>query len=149
MEIRVQNEAFSPWQEAAAFEARHPHLAGKAGACTVFVGTLRDFNADQTVVEMTLEHYPGMTEKQLARIAAEASERWPLLDVLVIHRYGRLRPADPIVLAAVWSAHRAAAFEACRHLVEGLKTRAPFWKHEQTAKGERWVAPEGRTESAP
>lgn len=149
MEIRVQNEALSPWQEAAAFEARQPHLAGKAGACAVFVGTLRDFNADQAVVEMTLEHYPGMTEKQLARIAEEASARWPLLDVLVIHRYGRLRPADPIVLAAVWSAHRAAAFEACRYLVEGLKGHAPFWKHEQTTNGERWVTPEGRAESTP
>jgi molybdopterin synthase catalytic subunit len=88
---------------------------------------------------MTLEHYPGMTEKELERIIGEAHERWQLLDELVIHRVGELLPNEPIVLVAVWSAHRKDAFEACRHIMEALKSRAPFWKKERLDQGVRWV----------
>ncbi|HLE94240.1 MAG TPA: molybdenum cofactor biosynthesis protein MoaE, partial [Sulfuricaulis sp.] len=88
---------------------------------------------------MTLEHYPGMTEKHLQLIHDEAGQRWEILDALVIHRVGEIRPGEPIVLVAVWSAHRAAAFEACRYLIEELKTRAPFWKNEQHQATTHWV----------
>ncbi len=140
--IRVQSEAFDPWGEAAAYQAAHPQWSGKIGAATIFVGTLRDFNQGQTVSSMTLEHYAGMTEKHLDMVSAEAKARWDIVDTLVIHRYGPLAPNDPIVLVAVWSAHRDAAFQACRYIIDELKTRAPFWKLEQTGSGNRWVAPE-------
>jgi molybdopterin synthase catalytic subunit len=100
---------------------------------------MRDFNQGQPVAAMTLEHYPGMTEGYLEKISAEARQRWPLLDTLVIHRVGPLTPAEPIVLVAAWSAHRADAFAACRYLIDELKTRAPFWKLEQLPDRERWV----------
>ncbi|MBL8249001.1 MAG: molybdenum cofactor biosynthesis protein MoaE, partial [Candidatus Competibacter sp.] len=100
----------------------------------------RDFNDGDTVQEMTLEHYPGMTERHLQRIVESAAREWPLLDALLIHRIGALQPNDPIVLAAVWSAQRAEAFAACRFIMEELKSKAPFWKRERTAAGPRWVA---------
>jgi molybdopterin synthase catalytic subunit len=106
----------------------------------VFVGSVRDLNEGRPVSAMTLEHYPGMTERELARIEQEARARWPLLDTLVVHRYGRLAPGDRIVLVAVASAHRDAAFDACRFLIDWLKTKAPFWKAEETDAGRRWVA---------
>ena len=139
MTIRVQKEAFDPWRELAAYQAQMPNASGRFGATTVFVGNLRDFNQGQTVAGMTLEHYPGMTEAYLEKISAEARARWALLDTLVIHRYGPLTLGDPIVLVAVWSAHRDPAFAACRYLIDELKTRAPFWKHELTSEGGRWV----------
>jgi molybdopterin synthase catalytic subunit len=105
----------------------------------VFVGSLRDFNQGQSVTGMVLEHYPGMTEGYLEKISAEARARWELLDTLVIHRYGPLSPGEPIVLVAVWSAHRDAAFAACRYLIDELKTRAPFWKQEARPDGLHWV----------
>jgi len=143
MTIRVQKEAFDPWQELAAYQASQGlSAAGRFGATAVFVGNLRDFNQGQSVAAMTLEHYPGMTEAYLEKISAEARTRWELLDTLVIHRYGPLALGDPIVLVAVWSAHRDAAFAACRYLIDELKTRAPFWTHEVTSKGGRWVEPE-------
>ena len=100
---------------------------------------MRDFNEGDEVQGMFLEHYPGMTEKALQAIAEQASERWALLDVLIVHRVGELLPGEPIVLVAVWSAHRKAAFEACREVMETLKSCAPFWKREQLAEGQRWV----------
>ena len=142
MTIRVQKEAFDPWRELAAYQAQMPDAAGRFGATAVFVGNLRDFNQGQTIGGMTLEHYPGMTEAYLEKISAEARNRWALLDTLVIHRYGPLTLGDPIVLVAVWSAHRDPAFAACRYLIDELKTRAPFWKHELTSEGGRWVKPE-------
>nr|WP_231940954.1 molybdenum cofactor biosynthesis protein MoaE [Acidihalobacter aeolianus] len=124
----------------AAYTAEHALDDGRAGATAVFVGSMRDFNVGDDVSEMFLEHYPGMTERELGLIVAEAEARWPLLDCLVVHRVGRLLPGEPIVLTAAWSAHRAAAFEACRHLMEALKHRAPFWKRETLADGSsRWV----------
>jgi molybdopterin synthase catalytic subunit len=140
MTVRVQGEPFDPWREIAAHQA-DAGWAGRHGAAAVFVGSLRDFNQGQAVSAMRLEHYPGMTERELERLCAEAGRRWDILDVLVIHRHGELRPNEPIVLAAVWAVHREPAFAACRFLIEELKTRAPFWKQEQTAAGRRWVRP--------
>jgi len=142
MTVRLLAEAFDPWQEVVRYQSAQPALAGKFGATTVFVGTLRDFNQGNTVQAMTLEHYAPMTEKHLERVSSEASARWPIADLLVIHRYGDLRPNDPIVCVAVWSAHRDAAFAACRYVIDELKTRAPFWKQEQTESGSRWVEQE-------
>lgn len=143
MTIRVQKAAFDPWQELASYQASlGPGAAGRYGATAVFIGNLRDFNQGQNVTAMTLEHYPGMTESYLEKISAEARTRWELLDTLIIHRHGPLALGDPIVLVAVWSAHRDVAFAACRYLIDELKTRAPFWKHEVTSQGGRWVQPE-------
>ncbi|MGD9601503.1 MAG: molybdenum cofactor biosynthesis protein MoaE [Gammaproteobacteria bacterium] len=121
--------------ERAAFPA-----PGAVGATATFVGTMRDFNEGDTVRAMTLEHYPGMTERHLEDICADARRRWTLLETLVVHRIGDILPGDPIVLVAVWSAHRAEAFEACRFIMEDLKSRAPFWKKETLAGGTRWVS---------
>jgi len=137
--IEIATAAFDPWHRIPEYQRAHPELAGRHGATAVFVGTLRDFNEGDVVRGMFLEHYPGMTEQYLQRLADEACQRWELLDVLIVHRVGDLEPDDPIVLVAVWSAHRQAAFEACRHLMEDLKARAPFWKKEQLDDGSRWV----------
>jgi len=143
MAIRVQLEVFDPWHELAAHEAAQAgRLAGQAGAAVAFVGRMRDFSHGTHVATMLLEHYSGMTEAYLEKISAEAGARWELLDTLIIHRYGPLQPDDPIVLVAAWSAHRDAAFAAARYLIDELKTRAPFWKQEQTPEGARWVQPE-------
>ena len=139
MRVEAREAPFDPWSELAAYQAESGARPGGYGATAVFVGTMRDFNGPDRVREMTLEHYPDMTERYLDRIAGEARGRWQLLDVLVVHRVGRLAPGDPIVLIAVWSAHRADAFEACRYVIEELKHRAPFWKKETLPDGERWV----------
>lgn len=139
MKVMVQATPLDPWTEIGRYQDEGLDQAGKYGATAVFVGTMRDFNAGAGVQGMTLEHYPGMTEKYLEAISAEARERWNILDTLIIHRCGALQPNDPIVLLAVWSAHRAAAFEACRFLIEALKSRAPFWKKEVREQGEHWV----------
>ena len=141
MKVEIRDTAFNPWEELQRYENEtlHNHAAGKYGASAVFVGTMRDFNQGDAVQGMSLEHYPGMTEKELQRIVDEARERWPLLDELVLHRVGALQPNDPIVLVAVWSAHRREAFEACRHIMEALKSRAPLWKKEELEEGARWV----------
>ena len=110
------------------------------GALVSFIGLMRDFNEDAPVSHLVLEHYPGMTEKALAAIAAEAAQRWPLLAIRILHRVGSLAPEDPIVLVAVTASHRGPAFRACEFLIDFLKTRAPFWKKEITPAGERWVA---------
>ena len=110
------------------------------GAIVTFIGLVRDINDGDSVADMTLEHYPGMTEKMLGRIEAEATERWPLSASLIIHRYGQLAPGDRIVLVITASAHRQAAFEASEFLVDWLKTKAPFWKQEETPIGAKWVA---------
>jgi len=140
--VRVQPHPFNPWVEISVHERHHPEWSGKFGATAVFVGSLRDFNQGHQVAEMTLEHYAGMTERHLEKVRCEAMSRWTILDPLIIHRYGRLTPTEPIVLVAVWSAHRDAAFLACRYIIDELKTRAPFWKREETDAGRRWVAPE-------
>jgi molybdopterin synthase catalytic subunit len=111
----------------------------RVGALVTFVGVMRDLNEGEAVTAMTLEHYPGMTEKALAAIAAEAAACWELIDLCILHRVGELRPQDPIVFVGVSSQHRGEAFRACEFLIDALKTRAPFWKKERTASGERWV----------
>ena len=140
MHIRLSETAFDPWQAIAEYQQQNTALAGKHGAVNVFVGTMRDFNQGDGVTAMHLEHYPGMTERQLAEIAAEAERQWPLLDSLILHRIGTVRPDDAIVLTAAWATHRGDAFDACRFIMEALKSRAPFWKKEVLASGmERWV----------
>jgi molybdopterin synthase catalytic subunit len=142
MRVLLRAQAFDPWQEITAHLAAHPAFAGKYGATAIFIGTLRDFNQGRQVEEMSLEHYPGMTEKYLEQTVAEAQAKWDILDALVIHRHGQLKLNEPIVLVAVWSGHRQPAFDACRYIIDILKTRAPFWKQERTREGPRWVSPE-------
>ena len=113
--------------------------SGQVGAVASFVGLVRDINEGDGVTAMTLEHYPGMTERALADIVAQAKARWSLLGVRVIHRYGRLEPTDRIVFVGVASSHRGDAFAACEFIMDYLKTRAPFWKREETPDGARWV----------
>lgn len=137
MLIELRPEEFEPYQELANYQQSVP--AGQYGATAVFVGSMRDFNDGDTVRKMWLEHYPGMTEKYLQTIVAEAMDKWDLLDAMIIHRVGEVSPSDAIVLVATWSAHRAAAFESSRYLMEELKSRAPFWKKEQLDSKMRWV----------
>jgi molybdopterin synthase catalytic subunit len=138
MAVRVQVAPFDAGAEVNALHAAHLGV----GAVVSFVGYVRDFNAGQEVAGMFLEHYPGMTEKALVKIVAEAEQRWPLLRLEVLHRVGELAPGEPIVFVGVASAHRQAAFEACDFVMDYLKTKAPFWKKESTEAGPKWV--EGR-----
>jgi len=131
----VQHEDFDAGREIARLRAGNPRI----GAIASFIGAVRDVNEGDSVDELTLDHYPGMTEKALAKIVAEARGRWNVIDTLVIHRIGTLKPTDQIVLVVVTSAHRGEAFAACEFLIDYLKTRAPFWKKESTPEGERWV----------
>ncbi|MBI3445127.1 MAG: molybdenum cofactor biosynthesis protein MoaE [Magnetospirillum sp.] len=140
MAVRVQREDFDSGAELERFSAGKTRIGG----ICLFVGLVRDYMghdpaAGAEVRAMTLEHYPGMTERQLEAIEAEARSRWPLEDTLIIHRYGMLEPGERIVLVAASSAHRDAAFEACRFLMDWLKTKAPFWKVEHTSEGDAWV----------
>jgi molybdopterin synthase catalytic subunit len=133
--IRVQREDFDIGAELEGLTSGKLAIGGVAS----FIGLVRDMAGGEAIGAMTLEHYPGMTEKQLAAIEAEACRRWPLEASLVIHRYGRLEPGDRIVLVATASAHRAAALESCQFLIDWLKTKAPFWKLEETPSGGKWV----------
>jgi molybdopterin synthase catalytic subunit len=133
--IRVQQEDFDVGQELAALTEGNHAIGGVA----VFVGLVRDMAGGAEISAMTLEHYPAMTEKMLGEIEAEARARWPLEASLVIHRYGRLEPGEQIVMVVAASAHRQAAFEACEFLMDWLKTKAPFWKLEETGEGAQWV----------
>jgi molybdopterin synthase catalytic subunit len=139
MAVRVQAAAFDPGAELNALHAANLGIGAVAG----FVGYVRDFNDGHDVAGMFLEHAPGMTEKALEKIIIEAEQRWPLLRLDVLHRVGALEPGEPIVFVGVASAHREAAFDACRFVMDYLKTRAPFWKKETTPSGPRWV--EGRS----
>jgi molybdopterin synthase catalytic subunit len=133
--IRLQREDF----DAAAEAAQLAHGRTDIGAVVTFTGICRDHEAGHGVTALTLEHYPGMADEEIARHVAEAETRWPLLGVTVIHRYGRMLPGDNIVLVVTASAHRAAAFAAADFLMDYLKTRAPFWKQEERAGGSAWV----------
>ena len=135
MTVRVQEADFDTGAELAALRAGD----ARVGALASFLGLVRDLNEGASISEMTLEHYPGMTEKALEEILVEAKGRWELYDALVIHRVGPLKPCDQIVLVAVTSAHRGEAFAACEFIMDYLKTRAPFWKREATPAGGRWV----------
>lgn len=142
--IRVQAEPFVHDEEVAKL------IGGRSdvGAIASFQGLVRDQAKNQQITAMTLEHYPGMTEKELNRIDVEAQQRWPLQASLIVHRYGRLLPADPIVLCIAVSAHRDAAFQACAFIMDYLKTQAPFWKLEETADGSEWVEAKEKDDAA-
>jgi molybdopterin synthase catalytic subunit len=144
MSVRVQREDFDAGAEIARLRAGDRRV----GAVATFVGTVRDVNDDAQVRTLTLEHYPGMTEKALAAIEAEARQRFDVLDIAIIHRIGELAPCDQIVLVAVTSAHRGDAFAACQCLMDYLKTRAPHWKKEATPAGARWVDARASDEEA-
>jgi len=133
--VRIQSEDFDAGREIAALRRGNPGI----GAIASFIGVVRDLSGGERVAEMTLEHYPGMTEKSIAGIIDQAKSRWSVFDALVVHRVGLLKPLDQIVLVVVTGAHRGEAFAACEFIMDYLKTRAPFWKKEQTVAGERWV----------
>jgi molybdopterin synthase catalytic subunit len=135
MPVRVQTEDFDLTTEVAQLRARNPAI----GAVACFVGTVRDLNDGSTIASMELEHYPGMTEKALEAIVGEAQRRWAGIEVLIVHRVGRLAPLDQIVLVATTSKHRRDAFASCEFVMDFLKTEAPFWKKEETEQGARWV----------
>ncbi len=135
MSVSIQTADFDLAAELAALRTERAQV----GALVSFVGLVRDFSEDANIVNIYLEHYPGMSEKALEQIIEEASRRWQLLGVRVIHRVGELHPHDQIVLVATASSHRADAFAACEFIIDYLKTSAPFWKREQTAQGAKWL----------
>ncbi len=135
MTVRVQTQDFDTGAELAELRLKQADV----GAVVSFIGQVRDLNDGASVNTLTLEHYPGMTEKALEAIVAEAKTRWDIIDALVIHRVGTLKPSDQIVLVATTSQHRGEAFKACEFIMDYLKTEAPFWKKEHTPAGERWV----------
>jgi molybdopterin synthase catalytic subunit len=144
MPVRVQSEDFDVGAEITALREGNP----KIGAVASFVGIVRDRNDGDRVASMTLEHYPGMTEKAIEAIVAEAKSRWDIVEVTVIHRIGELKPTDQIVLVVVTGGHRGDAFAACEFVMDYLKTRAPFWKKEETPQGSRWVEARGSDDQA-
>ena len=141
MKIELYANPFNPWEELNRYHLSNETIRGNVGATCIFVGTMRDYNEGDDVRAMFLEHYPEMTAKYLEKIAVEAGQNWQIEDLLMIHRYGEINPNDTIVLLGVWSAHRQQAFDACRYLIEELKTRAPFWKKETLLadNSTRWV----------
>ena len=144
MTVRVQPQDFD-----AGFEINQLRLARPdVGAVVSFVGQVRDLNDGNTIATLTLEHYPGMTEKSLETIVSQAKSRWNIMDATIIHRVGTLQPLDQIVLVAVSSAHRNEAFSACEFMMDYLKTEAPFWKKEATAEGEQWLEAKETDETA-
>ncbi len=142
--IRIQQEPFDPGAELAKLKAGNTNIGGTV----MFLGSVRDRSDGKHIAAMTLEHYPGMTEKALEEIEAEARRRWPLDASLIVHRHGRLEPGDDIVLVITASAHREAAFQACHFLIDWLKTKAPFWKLEENPEGADWVAAKDSDDSA-
>ncbi|HEY0562140.1 MAG TPA: molybdopterin synthase catalytic subunit MoaE [Methylophilus sp.] len=144
MSVRVQTADFDVGAELIQLRAHNPNV----GAVASFIGLVRDLNDANKVSTLTLEHYPAMTEKSLLAIAQQAKARWDIIDTLIIHRVGTLQPLDQIVLVAVTSAHRQAAFQACEFIMDYLKTQAPFWKKELTDAGERWVEAKATDDSA-
>ena len=144
MPVRIQEQDFDVSSELATLRAGDTRV----GAVATFTGLVRDLNDAAQVSTLTLEHYPGMTEKALAQIVDDAKQRWDIYDALVIHRVGPLKPGDQIVFVAVTSAHRGESFAACQFIMDYLQTRAPFWKKEQTPEGERWVEARASDEDA-
>lgn len=140
MKVKICTEAFKPWQELQNYQDTVLGNSANFGATSIFIGTMRDYNEGVGVQSMTLEYYPGMTEKQLEKIIADAEQRWQIIDTYVVHQVGEIKPDDTIVLVAVWSSHRGDAFDACRFIMEALKSTAPFWKKEVLDSGQtRWV----------
>jgi molybdopterin synthase catalytic subunit len=144
MTVRVQTQDFDVGFEIKQLRVARPDV----GAVVSFVGQVRDLNDGNTIARLTLEHYPGMTEKSLEAIVNQAKSRWNIMDATIIHRVGTLQPLDQIVLVAVSSAHRNEAFSACEFMMDYLKTEAPFWKKEATAEGEQWLEAKETDETA-
>ncbi len=144
MTVRVQTQDFDVGFEIKQLRVARPDV----GAVVSFVGQVRDLNDGNTIATLTLEHYPGMTEKSLEAIVNQAKSRWNIMDATIIHRVGTLQPLDQIVLVAVSSAHRNEAFSACEFMMDYLKTEAPFWKKEATAEGEQWLEAKETDETA-
>lgn len=144
MTVRVQTQDFDVGFEINQLRVARPDV----GAVVSFVGQVRDLNEGNTIATLTLEHYPGMTEKSLEAIVSQAKSRWNIMDATIIHRVGTLQPLDQIVLVAVSSAHRGEAFSACEFMMDYLKTEAPFWKKEATAEGEQWLEAKETDETA-
>lgn len=138
MKVEIRDSQFDPWQEAKSYQDQLANK-GKYGATTMFVGTMRDINEGDEVISMHLEHYSEMTKKHLEQIAQNTLDKFEILDVLILHRVGQVLPNDPIVCVVVWSAHRAAAYEANRFIMEDLKSNAPIWKKESLKEEQRWV----------
>lgn len=139
MPVELRETSFDPWDVLRRYQARVMERQARCGATAIFVGTLREFNEGASVHSMLLEYYPEMTQRYLDKISAETHTQWDILDALIVHRVGLVKPSDTIVVIGVWAVHRAAAFGACRYLIEELKSRAPFWKKEQLDHGSRWV----------
>ena len=141
MKIEILNDKFDPWQAIVEYKRNDLQNNPSIGASSVFLGTVRDFYDDAKVESLFLEHYPEMTEKYLSQLVNEAIKKHKIIDGLVIHRVGNLKPTDPIVVVATWSEHRASAFDATRDIMESLKSEAPFWKKENNGKGFKWIKP--------
>ena len=142
MYIEIINEEFDPWQKLVEYKRAQLKDKTNIGACSVFLGTMRDINSGDEIKSMELQHYPEMTESYLEKIVENATKKFKTIDSIVFHRVGLVSPSDPIVLVATWSEHRQDAFDATREIMESLKSEAPFWKKESTDKGFRWVEPE-------
>ena len=142
MYIEIINEEIDPWQKLVEYKRSQLKEKNNIGACSVFLGTMRDINSGDAIKSMELQHYPDMTEGYLEKIVQNATKKYKIIDSIVLHRVGLVNPSDPIVLVASWSEHRDEAFEATRQIMEALKSEAPFWKKEATDKGFRWVEPE-------
>ena len=142
MYIEIINEEFDPSQKQVEYKRSQLKEKNNIGACSVFLGTMRDINSGDAIKSMELQHYPDMTEVYLEKIVQNATKKYKIIDSIVLHRVGLVNPSDPIVLVASWSEHRDEAFEATRQIMESLKSEAPFWKKEATDKGFRWVEPE-------
>ena len=142
MYIEIINEEFDPWQKLVEYKRAQLKDKNNIGACSVFLGTMRDINSGDEIKSMELQHYPDMTESYLKKIIENATKKFKIIDSIVLHRVGLGSPSDPIVLVATWSEHRQDAFDATREIMESLKSEAPFWKKESTDKGFRWVEPE-------
>ena len=134
------SKPLNPYKALEQYDKRLRSSCASIGASTYFIGNMRDVNESRTVKSMLLEYYPGMTEKELNRVAEEAKKKWDLVDILLLHRVGRVYPNDTIVVIGIWSTHRADAFEACRYIMEILKSDVPIWKKEQRLDGEHWVS---------
>ena len=142
MYIEIINEEFDPWQKLVEYKRAQLKDKTNIGACSVFLGTMRDINSGDEIKSMELQHYPDMTELYLEKIVENATKKFKIIDSIVLHRVDLVSPSDPIVLVATWSEHRQDAFDATREIMESLKSEAPFWKKESTDKGFRWVEPE-------
>ena len=139
MKVELTDSEFNPWEVVQTFQNKCINKHGKYGATTVFVGTMRDMNEGSQIKSMLLDHYPEMTLKHLKEIASSAQAKFDILDIMLTHRIGRVYPNDTIVCVAVWSVHRAAAYDANRYIMEDLKSKTPIWKKEELIDSQRWV----------